>query len=161
MVNAYHIQTADTSLTVPAYVEDGCPAYEAIGVVVLAHLIGYVVFPPYLIRDGPSNGMQEVSVKTRKWEGGRDGGRREKKKERNVKEGGRKRKKGGERREEGERKGGYDISYRKLSLSDLTRSSPFPLPPCNSESLWEEGCEQHSIVEGTMGALCVAKGRYP
>jgi len=100
LVNAYHIQTADTSLTVPAYVEDGCPAYEAIGVVVLAHLISYVVFPPYLIRDGPSNGMQEVSVKTRKWEGGgRDGGRREKKKERNVKEGGRKRKKGGGRKE--------------------------------------------------------------
>ena len=94
MVNAYHIQTADTSLTVPAYVEDGCPAYEAIGVVVLAHLIGYVVFSPYLIRDGPSNRMQEVSVKTRKWEGeregGREGGRREKKKKRNIKEGGRK-----------------------------------------------------------------------
>ena len=100
MVNAYHIQTADTSLTVPAYVEDGCPAYEAIGVVVLAHLIGYVVFPPYLIRDGPSNGMQEVSVKTRKWEGGREGRREERKEEREERKGGREKEKEG-RREKG------------------------------------------------------------
>ena len=83
------MQTADTSLTVPAYVEDGCPAYEAIGVVVLAHLIGYVVFSPYLIRDGPSNRMQEVSVKTRKWEGGREGGREEREKEKEEHKGGR------------------------------------------------------------------------
>ena len=96
MVNAYHIQTADTSLTVPAYVEDGCPAYEAIGVVVLAHLIGYVVFSPYLIRDGPSNRMQEVSVKTRKWEGGRE----EREKEKEEHKGGREKEKEG-RREKG------------------------------------------------------------
>ena len=97
------------------------------------------MFPSYLIRDGPSNGIQEVSVKTRRKEGGRKG-----------------------RWKEGKKKGKEGIFHTESwCLGDLVITpSPFPIPPCNSESLWKEGCEQYSIVEGTMGALCVAKGRY-
>ena len=49
-------------LTVSAHIEDGGPADEAVWIVELVLLVGCVVFGPHLIRDGPGNGVHQVTI---------------------------------------------------------------------------------------------------
>ncbi len=51
-------------LTVSAYVEDGSPADQPIGIVVLSFCICSVVLGSHFIRDGTSNGVNQVTIKT-------------------------------------------------------------------------------------------------
>ena len=49
-------------LTVSTHIEDGGPADEAVWIVKLVLLVGCVVFGPHLIRDGPGNGVHQVTI---------------------------------------------------------------------------------------------------